>query len=95
MELDFIGNHDDGVALELVGGVERRYAGFAVDNKLSGKVDIVECAGKPYLSIGLAGNATEEALSEVMHELDAGPVGADAKVDSVMYRRYEAIDECL
>ena len=95
MKLDFIGNHNYGVSYQLVGGVQRRNGSFAIDNQLSCKVDVVESTRQTSQALAMTCNAAQEAAGEVVHELNAGSIGLDSKVDSVMYWRYIAVDACL
>ena len=95
MEFDFIGNHYHGIFYQLVGGVQRRNRCFAIHYQLSSKVDVVECSRQARQSLTSACDAAQEAAGEVVHELYAGSIGLNGKVNRIMYRRYKAVDASL
>ena len=81
---DVVGDEDDGVAVEVVGSVQRLDGEVAPHDELSRKVDVVEGACQTEVAAGVARDVAEEALSEVVHEVDVGAVGADIEVDGVV-----------
>ena len=95
VKFDFIGNHNYGISYQLVGGVKRCNGSLAVDNQLSCKVYVVESARQTSQALTSACDAAQEAAGEVVHELYAGSIGLNGKVNRIMYRRYKAVDASL
>ena len=57
VEFYLVGDEDDSVVAEGVGGIESRYTGFTfVDDKLSGEIDVVEEPRQSQGSVGMTCN---------------------------------------
>ena len=87
-----VGDEDDGVAVHLIGGVEGRDGGLALYGQLASEVHLIEGARKQQTAVGMTGDARQERVSEVMHEIDVGLVGVDVEGDGVVRGRDEAVD---
>ena len=93
VEQDFVVDESDGVARQLVGGVERRDGGLSVDAQSAGEVDGVEGACQPQVAIGVAGDVADKRLGEGVHEVEVGAAALDVEVDVFALGRHVAGDE--